>query len=136
MVATAPKPKNPKQKQLLINFLIPFKKRIIYPKEFNTRGYPAPYPAFEIKCKNMIASFLEYCKNQRPDIAVITPNGLIKDAFYFDLSGYVGKIILNTKNINDELKKALLSYSGTVLEYGAEYNKLENTVAVLTMPKN
>ena len=62
---------------------------------------------FEIKCKNMLYSFLNNCKENRPDIAVITPNGLIKDKFYLDLSEYVGKIILNKilKKINKENKK-------------------------------
>jgi len=89
---------------------------------------------FEIKCKNMLYSFLNNCKENRPDIAVITPNGLIKDKFYLDLSEYVGKIILNTSDYSDELKSSLLAHSGTVLEYKTEYNSNENSVAVLNMP--
>ena len=133
-IVTAPRPKSLKQKQILMNFLKPFEKKIIYPEGFNTKGFPAPYPEFEIKCRKMIADFLIYCKSNRPDIAVITPNGLIKDNFYFDLSEYVGKIILNAKNGDNELKSALLAHSGTVLEYGGEYNESKSSVAVLTMP--
>ena len=131
---TAPKPRNPKQKNQLIAFLSTYENQIIYPDDFNPDGYPAPYPAFEIICKNMLCDFLNDCKNQKPNIAVITPNGLIKDKFYFDLSEYVGKIILNTKNQNNELKTALLGYSGTVLEYNAEYDEAKNTVSILIMP--
>lgn len=131
---TAPKPRNSKQKNKLIEFLIPFNGRIIYPDDFNSDGYPAPYPAFEIKCKKMLIDFLNQCKNKKPDIAIITPNGLIKDKFYFDLSEYVGKIILHTKNQNDKLKIALLGYSGTVLEYNSEYDEKKNSTAVLIMP--
>lgn len=133
-IVAAPRPKNPKQKQLLINFLIPFEKQILYPEEFNASGYPAPYPAFEIKCKKMIADFMNFCKENRPDVAVITPNGLIKDDFYFDLSEYVGKIVLRVKNEDNELKSALLAHSGTVLEFNKEFDESQNSVAVLTMP--
>lgn len=131
---TAPKPRNLKQKSILINYLRPFSGRIIYPDDFNTSGYPAPYPAFEIKCKALLCDFFKNCKIKNPDIAVITPNGLIKDKFYFDLSEYVGKIILNTKNQNNELKSALLRHSGTVLEYNSEYDEAKNSVLTLIMP--
>ncbi len=134
LIITAPTPKNKKQKIKLINTLIPFEKKIIYRKGFNATGYPAPYPEFEVNCKNMLYLFLNSCKEKRPDIAVITPNGLIKDKFYFDLSEYVGKIILNTKDYNDDLKSSLLAHSGTVLEYRSEYNCTKNSVAVLNMP--
>ena len=131
---SAPNPRNLRQKNKLIAFLFPFEGRIIYPDGFNTSGYPAPYPAFEIKCKRMLYNFLENCKKSKPHIAVITPNGLIKDKFYFDLSEYVGKIIIKSKSQNNELKSALLGHSGTVLEYNTEYNEANNYVAVLEMP--
>ena len=134
LIITASKPKTKKQKIKLINALLPFEKKIIYPKGFNTTDYPAPYPEFEIKCKKMLYEFLNNCKKKRPDVAVITPNGLIKERFYFDLSEYVGKIVLNTKDYNDELKSSLLNHSGTVLEYGAQYDSGKNSVAVLNMP--
>lgn len=133
-IVTAPLPKNSRQRQILINFLKPFERQIIYPEDFNFEGFPAPYPEFEIKCRKMIADFLIYCKSNRPDIAVITPNGLIKEKFYFDLSEYVGKIILNAKNGDNELKSALLAHSGTVLELNTEYDQSKSSVAVLTMP--
>ena len=104
LVATAPKPRNLKQKQSLIDFLIPFEKKIIYPDEFNIKGFPAPYPVFEIKCKKLLADFLVFCKENHPDLAVISPNGLIKDNFYFDLSEYVGRIILITKEEKHNMK--------------------------------
>lgn len=131
---TAPMPKSKKQKAKLIKFLKPFAGKIIYPEDFNCSDYPAPYPAFEIKCRKMIADFLNLCKTTLPDVAVITPNGLIKDLFYFDLSEYVGKIVVKDKNENTELKSALLAHSGTVIEYTLEYNKNQNSIAVLTMP--
>lgn len=134
LVATAPKPRNLKQKQSLIDFLIPFEKKIIYPDEFNIKGFPAPYPVFEIKCKKMISNFLEFCKKNHPNVAAITPNGLIKNNFYFDLSEYVGRIILITKEENESLKNELLAHSGTIIEFSREYDKNESSVAVLTMP--
>ncbi len=132
---TAPKPRNSKQKNKLIAFLLPFEGHIIYPDGFNHKGYPEPYPAFEIKCKQMLYDFLENCKKNKPDIAVITPNGLIKDKFYFDLSEYVGKIIINEKNENKELKNALLAHSGTVIEFRKDYNKNGKNAEYLYMPK-
>lgn len=89
---------------------------------------------FEIRCRKLLLDFLDECKTKKPDIAVITPNGLIKDAFYLDLSEHVGKIILNTINYNDELKSVLLAHSGTVVEYGVQYDSGKNSIAVLTMP--
>lgn len=133
-IVTAPHPKNLKQKKRLILFLTPFEKRIIYPPDFCETDYPAPYPAFEIYCKKLISEFLGFCKANRPDIAVITPNGLIKESFYFDLSEYVGKIILKSQKQNNNLKSELLAYSGTVIEFDTEYDETKNTVAVLTMP--
>ena len=56
------------------------------------------------------------------------------DKFYFDLSEYVGKIVLNVKNENAELKSALLAHSGTVLEISSAYYENQNSIAVLTMP--
>ena len=134
-VVTAPMPKSEKQKNKLIEFLTPYKNYIIYPKGFNSADYPAPYPLFELHCKKLLADFLAKCKKRRPHIAVITPNGLIKDSFYFDLSEYVGKIIINEKNENKDLKNALLAHSGTVIEFALEYeNNLKNT-EYLYMPK-
>ena len=133
-VITAPTPKNKKQKNKLIEFLTPYENYIIYPKGFDSDNYPAPYPMFELHCKKLLVDFLNLCKKKQPEIAVITPNGAIKNEFYFDLSEYVGKIVLNTKDYNDELKSSLLTHSGTVLEYGVQYDSGKNSVAVLNMP--
>ncbi len=135
LVATAPTPKNSKQKNLLVRFLMHFEKRIIYPLGFNCEGYPAPYPAFEIYCKKLLVDFLEKCRKSHPDIAVITPNGLIRENYYLDLSEYVGKIVLKSQKQDNELKFKLLSHSGTVIEYNTEYDENKNYIAVLTMPQ-
>jgi len=134
-IVTAPMPKSEKQKNKLIEFLTPYENHIIYPKGFNSEDYPTPYPLFEIHCKKLLNDFLRKCKNTRPPVAVITPNGLIKDSFYFDLSEYVGKIIINEKNENKDLKNALLAHSGTVIEFVLNYeNNLKDT-EYLYMPK-
>ncbi|MBO5231227.1 MAG: hypothetical protein J6B88_01255 [Clostridia bacterium] len=134
-VITAPTPKNKKQKNKLIEFLTPYENYIIYPKGFDSDNYPAPYPMFELHCKKLLADFLNLCKKKQPEIAVITPNGAIKNEFYFDLSEYVGKIIINDKNENKDLKNALLAHSGTVIEFVLNYeNNLKNT-EYLYMPK-
>lgn len=134
-VITAPTPKNKKQKNKLIEFLTPYENYIIYPKGFDSDNYPAPYPMFELHCKKLLADFLNLCKKKQPKIAVITPNGAIKNEFYFDLSEYVGKIIINDKNENKDLKNALLAHSGTVIEFVLNYeNNLKNT-EYLYMPK-
>ena len=134
-VITAPTPKNKKQKNKLIEFLTPYENYIIYPKGFDSDNYPAPYPMFELHCKKLLADFLNLCKKKQPEIAVITPNGAIKNEFYFDLSEYVGKIIINDKNENKDLKNALLAHSGTVVEFVLNYeNNLKNT-EYLYMPK-
>ena len=134
-IVTAPHPRNTRQKNKLIEFLAPYEKQIIYPHNFNHSEYPAAYPAFDIYCKKLLLNFLNKCKKTRPRIAVITPNGVIKEDFYFDLSEYVGKIILNTKNAEDGLKAALLAHSGTVLEFGTDYNKNQKGIEYLSMPK-
>ena len=134
-VITAPTPKNKKQKNKLIEFLTPYENYIIYPKGFDSDNYPAPYPMFELHCKKLLADFLNLCKKKQPEIAVITPNGAIKNEFYFDLSEYVGKIIINDKNENKDLKNALLAHSGTVVVFVLYYeNNLKNT-EYLYMPK-
>lgn len=134
-VITAPTPKNKKQKNKLIEFLTPYENHIIYPKGFDSDNYPAPYPMFELHCKKLLSDFLNLCKKKQPEIAVITPNGAIKNEFYFDLSEYVGKIIINDKNENKDLKNTLLAHSGTVIEFVLNYeNNLKNT-EYLYMPK-
>jgi hypothetical protein len=135
IVAAAPRPKTLRQKQILINFLKPFENKIIYPENFYEKDYPLPYPAFEMHCKNLISSFLYLCKEKSPKIAVIIPNGLIKDSFYFDLSEYVGRIILITEEENNALKNNLIAHNGTVIEFNTSYDKNSPFVAILTMPK-
>lgn len=135
-VATAPYPKNKRQKKQLIEFLSPFEKRIIYPQNFCTKDYPEPYPAFEIMCKNMLLNFLDLCKKKRPEIAVIAPNGLIKNNFYFDLSKYVGQIVLITSSKDQNLKRDLLAHNGTVIEFLLGFEKNKTNAEYLYMPKN
>ncbi len=134
-VITAPTPKNKKQKNKLIEFLTPYENYIIYPKGFDSANYPAPYPMFELHCKKLLADFLNLCKKKQPEIAVITPNGAIKNEFYFDLSEYVGKIIINDKNENKDLKNALLAHSGTVIEFVLNYESNLKNTEYLYMPK-
>lgn len=135
IIITAPNPKNQRQKAKLIKILKPFEGKIIYPKNFDHSEFPAPYPAFKIKCRNMILDFLNECKLKKPKVAVITPNGIVKDTFYFDISEYVGKIIINSQDENENLKAALLEYSGTVVEYNADYDSSEKSIIFLNLPK-
>ena len=135
LIASAPLPKNNRQKKALIKFLLPFENRIIYPCGFCEKDYPHPYPAFEIHCKNLLADFVALCKEKRPKIAVIVPNNLIKNKFYFDLSEYVGQIILIAKDEDKNLKDELLEHSGTVVEFVLEYEKNANNAEYLFMPQ-
>ena len=133
-VITAPTPKNKKQKNKLIEFLTPYENYIIYPKGFDSDNYPAPYPMFELHCKKLLADFLNLCKKKQPEIAVITPNGAIKNEFYFDLSEYVGKIVIKESAVNEELQNELLTYSGTVLEYNINFDEDGQNTLKLTIP--
>lgn len=131
---TAPSPRNIKQKIKLAEFLSPYNGRIIYPRDFCTKGFPKPYPAYEIYCKKLISEFLQTSKNTLPDVAVITPRGRIKEKFYFDLSEYVGKIVIKESAVNEELQNELLTYSGTVLEYNINFDEDGQNTLKLTIP--
>lgn len=131
---TAPSPRNLKQKIKLAEFLSPYNGRIIYPKDFCTKGFPKPYPAYENYCKKLISEFWQTSKNTLPDVAVITPRGRIKDKFYFDLSEYVGKIVIKESAVNEELQNELLNYSGTVLEYNINFDEDGQNTLKLTIP--
>ena len=134
-IVYAPNPKNTKQKNLLIQFLKPFEKKIIYPKNFYEKSYPAPYPAFEIHCKKLLFDFLALCKEKKPKIAVIAPNGVIKDSYYLDLSEYVGNIVLIGNKENEKLKNSLLAHSGTVIDFVTDYEKNRKDSEYLFMPE-
>ena len=131
---TAPFPRNLKQKIKLAEFLSPYNGRIIYPNDFCTTGFPKPYPAYENYCKKLISEFFKTSKNTLPDVAVITPRGRIKEKFYFDLSEYVGKIVIKESAVNEELQNDLLTYSGTVLEYNINFDEDGQNTLKLTIP--
>ncbi|MEE1026345.1 MAG: hypothetical protein U0L55_05015 [Acutalibacteraceae bacterium] len=131
---TAPTPRNLKQKIKLAEFLSPYDGKIIYPEGFNLKGFPKPYPAYENYCKKQISRFLAEAEKSTPKVAVIIPRGRIKKKFYFDLSEYVGKIVIKESAADEELQNELLTYSGTVLEYNINFNEEGPDVLKLTIP--
>ena len=130
----APMPHTLKQKRKLADFLIPFKGRIIYPEGFNVYGFPKALISYEDYCRKRIVDFLDICKNQTPDIAVIIPRGRIKDEFYLDLSEYVGKIIIKESAVNKGLQNKLLEYSGTIIEFNINFNQKGTGILELDIP--
>ena len=127
-------PKNLRQKKKLIKILSPYNGNILYPKGFNTNGYPKPYPLFEMHIRKMLSDFLKECKIKKPKEIIITPFGKIKDSFYFDISEYTGKIILVTDENKEYLKHQLLNHNGTVLQTKKYYNSNNSSALSLTLP--
>lgn len=114
----APYPKNKRQKAKLIKFLKDYDGKIIYPDGFYENGMPSPYLSYELRCKLLIKEFLEYSKENGPDCAVICTADCLHRNFYFELSRYVGRIIITDLPRDDCLASEILSYSGTPLQFG------------------
>lgn len=109
----APPPRGNRQKRLLMTALIPYDGSIIYPDDFDYRGYPAPYPLKEMLRFKKLTEFLDYCKIKKPNTVTIFSGGWIKNKYYYDLSPFVGRIILPDTPFNADLQADLLAYSGT-----------------------
>lgn len=123
-----PAPKNKRQMQKLQKALLPFEEKIIYPKGFVTNGFPKEYPLTEMTRRQRLSDFLSYCKAKRPETVVIISKGIIKEQFFIDLSGFVGRIFLPDTPYNPTLSQKILSFSGTPIIFGGEIPKQdENT---------